>query len=368
MTSNLLSSVATLADRDLLTAVEQAVASERESTARLIAHLVEIDARRLYAAEACESMFLFCVERLHMGEHAAYHRIAAARAARVFPIILDLLADGSVHVTTVRLLAPHLTEQNHRELLDAARHKTRREVERMVAALAPQPPVPAVIRKLSPKPAAPSALTSYLALPVLAPPAASPRVPVPASPARPAIVAPLSAATFKLQCTVGEKTYERLRLAQDMLRHQVPSGDLAQVVDRALTALLVELTKQKFAATDHPRPGRQAAEGSRHIPAEVKRAVWLRDMGRCTFVSESGKRCGATGFIEFHHVKPYASGGEATVSNLRLLCRVHNAHEAALVFGPPRIREEPAVYADANSARAESRNGSDPVRRLTLKL
>src|SRR5439155_14105820 len=150
MKSNLLSAsaLADLPDRDLLAAVSRSLSAEREATALLVAHLGEIDDRKLYAAEAFGSMFEFCVEPLHMAEHAAYNRIAAARAARRFPVVLEMLADGSVHVTAVRLLAPHLTLENHRELLASARHKSRREVEKIVAALSPQPPVPSSIRKL----------------------------------------------------------------------------------------------------------------------------------------------------------------------------------------------------------------------------
>src|SRR5439155_3269574 len=90
---------------------------------------------------------------------------------------------------------------------------------------------------------------------------------------------------------------------------------------RALTALLEDLTKKKFAVTDHPHASQAPAPGSRHIPAEVKRKVWIRDGGRCAFVSAGGRRCGERGFLEFHHVEPYAVGGEATVENISLRCR-----------------------------------------------
>jgi hypothetical protein len=356
MKCNILPSLASLADlpdRDLLAVVERSLSAEREATACLVAHLGEIDARRLYAAEAFGSMFEFCVEALHMAEGAAYNRIAAARAARRFPVILEMLAAGSVHVTAVRLLAPHLTPENHRELLAAARHKSRREVEHIVAALAPQPPVPSSIRRL------PVKTSAYQPPPAAAPLPAAPQTSGPVRPAlplagRPAVVAPLSAETYKVQCTVSEKTHDKLRLAQDMLRHQIPNGDIAEILDRALAVLLEQLARQKFAATGQPRPGRATTPGSRHIPAEVKRAVWLRDLGRCTFVAENGRRCGATGFVEFHHVMPFAAGGEATVENLRLTCRLHNAYEAELAFGPPRIREERAAYKPAiDSSRDE---------------
>ena len=111
-----------------------------------------------------------------------------------------------------------------------------------------------------------------------------------------------------------------------------------------------DLAKKKFAASEHPQTSRAPTPGSRHIPAEVKRAVWLRDLGRCTFVGANNRRCTSRGFLEFDHIVPFAVGGEATVENLRLLCKIHN-HEADLYFGPRRpnghggsVREEPASY------------------------
>lgn len=100
------------------------------------------------AGEGCSSLFTYCTQVLHLSEHAAYHRIEAARAARWFPIILDLVADGSVTLTTVAMLRPHLNEDNHEALLGAARHKSKREVELLIAALAPQPDAKALIRRL----------------------------------------------------------------------------------------------------------------------------------------------------------------------------------------------------------------------------
>ena len=117
-----------------------------------------------------------------------------------------------------------------------------------------------------------------------------------------------------------------------MLSHAIPSGDEAAILDRALTALLAELARRRFAATENARPGRTTAEGSRHIPAEVKRAVWVRDLGRCAFVGDGGCRCQERRFLEFHHVKPYAVGGEATVANCGLRCRGHNGYEAKVFF------------------------------------
>src|SRR5512145_369793 len=143
-----LSFAARLSDPELLAQVKRLAAREREATMALVAHLAELDARRLYLAEGCSSLFTYSTQVLHLSEHAAYGRIEAARAARRFPVVLDLLAEGAVTLTAVGLLAAHLTPENHREVLEEARHKSKREVEELVARLRPQPPVLPTVRKL----------------------------------------------------------------------------------------------------------------------------------------------------------------------------------------------------------------------------
>ncbi len=363
MTPHVLSAVAQLSNQELLARVTQLADCEREATAALIAHLAELDKRRLYLAEGCSSLFTYCTQILHLSEHAAYGRIEAARAARRFPVVLERLAEGSVTLTTVGLLASHLTPENHRELLDAARHRSKRQVEELVARLRPQPPVPSSVRKLptaSPPPARPRAPAEVTALPDAASPprqsgdahapAALPlSSPAPASPRpRPAVVAPLAPERYRVQFTASAETYEKLRLAQALLRHQIPDGDVGKVFDRALTALLAELTRKKCAATARLRKGRRPAPGSRYIPAKVKRVVWKRDGGRCAFGGRNGRRCAEENFLEFHHVVPYAAGGKATPDNIQLRCRAHNGYEAERYFGrrtPAGVREAraPAV-------------------------
>src|SRR5688572_24444680 len=141
-------SLASLSDEQLLVKVKALAARERDATAQLIASLAELDARRLNLAEGFPSLFAYCTQALHLSEHAAYNRIEAARAARQWPVILQMIADGAVTLTAVRLLAGSLTDDNHRQLLDEATHKSKRQVEQMVAALRPQPPVPSTVRKL----------------------------------------------------------------------------------------------------------------------------------------------------------------------------------------------------------------------------
>ena len=157
----------------------------------------------------------------------------------------------------------------------------------------------------------------------------------------------LSPDRYKLQLTIGGNTLEKLRLAKDMLGHAIPSGDEAAILDRALTALLVELAKKKFSDTRKPRPSRGPKAGARDPSAQVQRAVWLRDLGRCAFVGANGHRCNERRFIEFHHIDPHVLGGEATVDQIQLRCRRHNDYEGRLYFGKRR-REGTARSCERN--------------------
>ena len=143
-----MTSLADLSNEELLAEASRLAMRERQVTAALIRCLMEVDARRLYLPEGYASLFAFCTEALHLSEHAALGRIEVARAARRLPALLAHLEDGSVTVTNARLLAPHMTEANCHELLAAARHRSKREVEAIVSRLRPQPDVRSTVRKL----------------------------------------------------------------------------------------------------------------------------------------------------------------------------------------------------------------------------
>lgn len=380
MQTNWLAEANKLSDTELLTRVQGLARREREATVALVAFLSELDKRRLYLAEGCSSTFTFCTEILHLSDHAAYNRIVCARAVRRFPILLDWLADGSVHLTAVRLLAPHLTAENHLELLAAARHQGKRAVEVIVAGVRPMPDVPATIRKLpddtSSAPSARLAMESSTGPVVEASrelcvkPLIEPPTEVPIGPpamslvassghpcARPASITPLAPGRYRVQFTAGQEMHDELQEARELLRHQIPDGDPARVLQQALTLLVKTLRARKHGAVVRPRGQPPATSGpaltnpgpapthpasahvssntSRRIPSDVRRAVWNRDGARCTFLAPSGYRCSTRGMLEFHHAEPFAVGGASSVENITLRCRAHNAHEARVGFGDP---------------------------------
>jgi len=131
-----------LSDDAVVLSLTRANAQELTSTADLLADIAEVDARKLYRPAGYSSMFSYCVDVLRRSEVAAYKRIRAARAARRFPVIFEMLADGRLHLSGIVLLAPYLTEHTAQDLLTAATHKTARQIEQLLAERYPRPDLP----------------------------------------------------------------------------------------------------------------------------------------------------------------------------------------------------------------------------------
>src|ERR1700738_2527137 len=216
MNSN--SALESLSSADLLSATRELVAKSRGLEAELLLHLGEVDERKLYLECAFPSMFALCVEELGFSEDAAYARITVARAARRLPAMVEAVRSGQVHLTGLRMLVPLLTDHNHREVLAQAAGKSKRRVEELVGRLSPQPAVAALIRKLPELPVVAAVPPAPLG-PGEPPPMAGPP---PGALARRAVLAPLTEETFKVQFTAGRAFRDKLRQAQDLLRHRIP--------------------------------------------------------------------------------------------------------------------------------------------------
>jgi hypothetical protein len=258
--------------------------------------------------------------------------------------MLDALRAGRVHMTGLRLLAPHLNADNVTAVLGEAAGKSMRQIEELIARLAPKPPVPTVIRRV-PAQVAPQATPSTLFEP--AHPLPSPeRAPVgasvpPPSPDRQSetnrpVLKPLAQDTYKFQFTASRACHDMLREAQALLRHRIPNGDVGTIIERALKVLVAQVKKERFAtgrkARTEPTEEPMGA-GSRHIPDWVKRVVFERDGGRCTFTDAQGRRCTDTSTVEFDHVHGFARIPVHRPEDIRLLCRAHNQHAAEKMYG-----------------------------------
>jgi hypothetical protein len=438
--------LATIPDDELLRRLVDLLRHSRHAEADLVAHVGEVDARRLYAREASPSMFAYCTQRLHLSDAEAYLRIAAARASREHPVLLEMLADGRLHLTAIAKLAPHLTAENREALLARAVHKSKRQVEELVAKIAPRPDVPASMRRLPacrlvaaaasavrvdpdgvtplapPAPrgldltAAPLELrpervaldgSGGMAAPEVAPRAGAEAAPGPvqlpdadAEPhfqlrwvgdrtPRPAVVEPLAPGRYRVQFTSSAELHDKLERLRGLMRSSVPDGDLAAIIEQAVTEKLERLEARRFGRTRAPRtvvpardsasasggePSAAAGEGctsssadsaataggstvpapastgerspvagspsasvrpsaSRHVPAAVRRAVYERDGGRCRYVDEQGRRCTARDGLEFHHRHPFGHGGGHSAEDVSLACHGHNMYLAEVDYG-----------------------------------
>jgi hypothetical protein len=405
-------SLSHLADGVLLGELNTLIARGRGTTAEMLLYLAEVDRRRLYVPAGYSSMYVYCLAVLGFSEGSACQRLRAARAARHFPVILEMVADGRLHLSGAALLARYLTGANAKELLDAAAHRSKRAIERLIAERFPQADVQDSVRRLgapsgfsapdpgrvefaaasdggtvedltSPVPgrvefaatcgvgmtegASGSPVPGRVELATACDPAAagstSP-VPGPVAPTpepaphpRVALIAP---ERYAVQFTMDESMHAELIRAQNLLGPRVPAGQVAEVFRLALKALVTRLEKRKCAATDKPRAPRPSyrSPDPRYTPADVLRTVWVRDQDQCTYVSKTGHRCEERSGLEIDHLDPPRPGVTPTADMLRLRCRAHNQYAAELRYGDGfmhEIRERAKRASRERRARAEAR-------------
>ncbi len=176
-------------------------------------------------------------------------------------------------------------------------------------------------------------------------------------------MAPIAPSRYKVQFTASGELHDKIERARGLLRHQIPDGDLGAVFDRAMTLLVRELERVRFAATDAPRKAAHEADptpSSRDIPDPIKREVWIRDEEQCTFRDHKKRRCPARDRLEFHHIVPFALGGDHSASNVTLRCCGHNAYQAVLDFGAGFMARK------RHGSRARERRCSYAVRLRTI--
>jgi hypothetical protein len=267
-----------------------------------------------------------------------------------------MLRDGRLHLSGIAILQGHLTEENRETLLGRAAYKSKRQIQELVAEVAPKPDVPSTMRRL------PVRREKIEPAPVLKLRPEGVRTPSPApAPVRSAVVEPLAPSKYKIQFTASAELRDKLERLRALVRSSVPDGDLATIIEEAVTEKLERLESKRFGKTKAPRKSLKETDtspSSRYIPAAVKRAVYDRDQGQCRFVGDNGRRCKERSRLEFHHRNPYGRGGGHKVDNVQLLCRTHNRYLAERDYGK-KIMEcyrrsagrvsEPAAFYDTDN-------------------
>jgi hypothetical protein len=281
----------TIPDDALLRRLAELLRNSRRTEADLVAHIGEVDRRRLYARSASPSMFRYCIHVLQLSEPEAYLRIVAARAARKHPVLLAMLADGRLHLSGIAKLAPHLTRENRDALLGRATHRSKRQIEELIAEICPRPDVPSLVRKLpgrtggEPLPPArfPARGEDRIAADVAGDVARADRIELdraavsasresagvapplvslsgaeasggpelrPGGVGSPrCVVEPLAPSRYKVQFTASAQLKDKLERLQVLLRSELPDGDLGAVIEKAVTEKLERLEARRFAKT-----------------------------------------------------------------------------------------------------------------------
>ena len=330
-----------------------------ELTAELLEYLAVVEERMLFAELGFPSLHAFCVSELKMSEGAAGRRVVAARAGRRFPELFELIARGELHLSAVCALSPRLTRENAGELFAACAGKARRQVDELLAARFPRADIREEVRRLPG-------------------------------------VEPLSAERFGVRFTADAELRDLIEQARELARHRLPSGDLAALMKLALSEFVRSEEKRRFGVGSRKPDKAESAETSspggvtrasaatsrgdaklqtappggvesratlpggvkrtrRRIKVAVRREVFERDGGRCSFVSLDGRRCGARAWLEFDHVWPWARRGGDGSENLRLLCGAHNRLHARQCFGALHVAARRAARSGGNSTERSSR-------------
>jgi hypothetical protein len=355
------------------------VRNERHLAVQFVVELAGFAKRELYRELGYNSLFYYCVRQLGLSKSSAFRRSEAARLIARFPAIADRLAEGRLSIRALVELREVLTEENHAGVLTRAEGKSQEEAQLLAVEYRPRPVPRDVVRALpmplapsgssapfdspglsgSLGPAAPIAPSASSARPGLSAPPAQSAQPAPLGardsvpagtrmpPLPPEVVKPLTPELRRLNVTVTAEFIDELEQVRVALSHQCPDGNFEQVVREAFKLVLERdrkrkaLTDRPRTLTDRPRPltdrplpqVEAAGENDRYVPAAVKRTVWERDKGRCTWPMGDGKICGSRHRLEFDHDLEVALGGKPTVGNIRLLCQCHNLMKAEQRFG-----------------------------------
>lgn len=360
--------LAKLTDDELKASLKALVKAERNRSVDILKHLNEMDRRKVAENSGFPSLFDYCVRELRYVNGTAARLIHAARAAKKYEILYKTMGRGLLSVTTVSMLAPHLTWANHRRLVRVAAGKSAREIEALVSSLNPVPAPPAErirILTVAPPPVrvppadelfsssvdaapmneipadpvpAPAPVVSATETPTVEAPIApdarpakfqadaAPPSPPPAPPPQ-----PVRRAFFSF--TADEAFLRDFERAKELSRHKWPAGRQEDVFAGALKVLLDKIDPDKRRRRRERARRLAAGARSRRISQAVKDEVWDRDGGRCVYPGPGGGVCGARAGLEFDHVRPWARGGSSDAANIRLLCRAHNDLAARKAFG-----------------------------------
>ena len=342
----------TLSDESLESDLQVLVDRETLTTIEILHHLIEVERRELHLRAGYSSIWKYAVEGLKYSEPAAHRRISAARCVVEYPQLESYLKERRLSLTTLSLVAKLLSPENIDRVMEKVLDRTRVEVEDFLSVCRPKT---RIVEKVTPvtvvQPPKPTTSTT-LQLPVSS-----------GSPVAVLRPEPPASQVYKVQCALSDEGYRKLKEVQSLLSHTTTS--IGEVVERLCEDFLhstrakrprswqaifdprrmdaerarASRRVQRRAPTRPVKRVRTFSEDSRHIPRTLEKAVWERDGGCCSYIAPDGTRCGSKHQIQVDHIHPFALGGKTELTNLRLLCAVHNGFVAREVFGHQTIKE-----------------------------
>jgi hypothetical protein len=301
-----------LSNKILLENLISLVKKERELTLQVLHHLREIERRSLFSELGYSSLFEYVVRELKYSESAAQRRISSMRLLRELPELETKIEEGVLTLSHLSQAQSFFRQEKvgtideKREILFHLENKSKREVERELISRSTEPAKLVVekIRQITPK---------YSEIKIL----------------------------------VEEKILKQIEEIKNLLAHAKPSATTREVIEHALSETLERLKPKapKENKTVQPikslslLPPAAVGKSTRYISQNVKREVWARDKGQCTYVNkDTKKRCMCKYGLEFDHIKAFALGGDNSTENLRLKCRAHNQLAAIQVFGKQKMQ------------------------------
>lgn len=287
-----------LSDAQLLARVRNHCIANARLLADLITDLIEIEEREIHLREACSSLYEFCRREFGMSPSQAWRRATAARLVRRVPVLLEFVRSGEIDLSTLVLLRNHIDEENAEELIRATRCRSKRQIQRYLddrrgharARARKADDAASIVERLE----------------------------------------AVSKELHELEVTIREETRVLIERSRELLSADISS--LGDLVHRAFETL-VETLESALAEARSKRGAKRGPVKAGYVPRAIRRAVFVRDGFRCTFVSASAVRCRATQHLELDHIIPRARGGTDDVENLRCVCSAHNKHYAKLAFG-----------------------------------
>jgi hypothetical protein len=295
---------------------------ERGATADFLVALAEFDRQRLWVQLGHACLFDFLHRELGLSRGAAHYRKVAAHLVQRYPEMVEPLRDGKLCMTVVLEVARVITPENSAVVLPQFFHRSKQEAKAIAVEICPATVIPRreVVTEVS-RPAKVQPVERV-----------ETHLFQGAAPSAPMKLEPLTPSLHRLHMTVSKQFIDKLEAARKGQGHAQPGASAEKVIEAALDLLLAHQAKRR-GEVKKPQQSPRPAKNPGHIPAAVRRAVWTRDDGKCTWPIDSGGTCGSTLRLEIDHVVPRARGGPSTIDNCRLTCAMHNQLAARQAYG-----------------------------------